>query len=284
MIKLIVSDLDDTLIHKDDHLPEAIVDLAKTLKSSGVDFTFATGRMPYRAINFANDIGLTVPFVANNGSILYCNGEMVYAKKLYAGLLKDIIERYMQENPEFTVLFSYEDRERPLKVTQWIRDRFYKYPGYSEPLGCGNDVWNQDVHKVYVVDEQRTGSIGRLARELKSMTDVVSCYQYGEFSMEIVADNCSKATGVERLIQLMHCSKEEVMAIGDHTKVYTTTGACLLIKAGSDDFITGCPKVYVAETSTWTAATVRVRALAGDDASSWSETAKISCNALFHAK
>ncbi len=217
MIKLIVSDLDDTLIHKDDHLPEAIVDLAKTLKSSGVDFTFATGRMPYRAINFANDIGLTVPFVANNGSILYCNGEMVYAKKLYAGLLKDIIERYMQENPEFTVLFSYEDRERPLKVTQWIRDRFYKYPGYSEPLGCGNDVWNQDVHKVYVVDEQRTGSIGRLARELKSMTDVVSCYQYGEFSMEIVADNCSKATGVERLIQLMHCSKEEVMAIGDHT-------------------------------------------------------------------
>ena len=35
--------------------------------------------------------------------------------------------------------------------------------------------------------------------------------------MEIVADNCSKATGVERLIQLMHCSKEEVMAIGDHT-------------------------------------------------------------------
>ena len=215
MIKLIVSDLDDTLIHKDDHLPEAIVDLAKTLKSSGVDFTFATGRMPYRAINFANDIGLTVPFVANNGSILYCNGEMVYAKKLYAGLLKDIIERYMQENPEFTVLFSYEDRERPLKVTQWIRDRFYKYPGYSEPLGCGNDVWNQDVHKVYVVDEQRTGSIGRLARELKSMTDVVSCYQYGEFSVEIVADNIPEGYS----LTLIDGALEVVMNQGD---VYTT--------------------------------------------------------------
>lgn len=76
----------------------------------------------------------------------------------------------------------------------------------------------------------------------------------------------------------------EITKADGSSKVYTTTGACLLIKAGSDDFITGCPKVYVAETSTWTAATVRVRALVGDDASSWSETAKISCNALFHTK
>lgn len=216
MIKLIVSDLDDTLIHKDDHLPETIIDLAKALKESGIYFTFATGRMPYRAINFANDISLTIPFVANNGSILYCNGEMVYVKKLHALLLKDIIKRYMEENSEFTVLFSYEDRERPLRVTQWIRERFYKYPGYSEPLECDDSVWNQDVHKIYVVDEQRTGSIGRLAKELKSMTDIVSCYQYGEFSMEIVADDCSKATGVERLIKYIGCGRESVMAIGDH--------------------------------------------------------------------
>lgn len=76
----------------------------------------------------------------------------------------------------------------------------------------------------------------------------------------------------------------EITKADGSSKVYTTTGACLLIKAGSDDFITGCPKVYVAEASTWTAATVRVRALAGDDASNWSETAKISCNALFHTK
>lgn len=217
MIKLIVSDLDDTLIHKDDHLSEEVIALVKRLNEQGVNFTFATGRMPYRAINFANDIGLQIPFVANNGSILYCNGQMVCAKKLHAPDLKEIIQRYMAENDEFTVLFSYEDRERPLRVTHWIQDRFYKYPGYSEPLGCDDSVWEQDVHKIYVVDEQRTGSVGRLAKELKGLTDLVSCYQYGEFSMEIVASDCSKATGVKRLIQYMNCTKEEVMAVGDHT-------------------------------------------------------------------
>ena len=35
--------------------------------------------------------------------------------------------------------------------------------------------------------------------------------------MEIVAEGCSKASGVERLIEYMNLTKDEVMAIGDHT-------------------------------------------------------------------
>ena len=54
---------------------------------------------------------------------------------------------------------------------------------------------------------------------------------------------------------------------------YTTSGPCLYEK-------TDCPKVYVADTSTWESATVRVRAVAGDDAGAWSEAEKISCNAI----
>lgn len=56
---------------------------------------------------------------------------------------------------------------------------------------------------------------------------------------------------------------------------YTTSGPCLYEK-------TDCPKVYVADTSTWESATVRVRAVAGEDAGAWSEAVKISCNAFHH--
>lgn len=217
MIKLVVSDLDDTLIHKDDHLSDRVIAQINELIDHGVNFTFATGRMPYRAINFANDIDLKIPFVANNGSILFREGKIVYSKMLNAKLLHGKIQKYMDDNPEFTVLFSYEDRERPLRVTKWIADRFHKYPGYNEPLGCDSSVWDQEVHKIYVVDDLRTGSIGMLAKELKAMPELVSCYQYGEFSMEIVAAGCSKATGVAQLIEYMGYTKDEVMAVGDHT-------------------------------------------------------------------
>lgn len=217
MIKLVVSDLDDTLIHKETHLaPDVITEIQK-LRNAGVGFTFATGRMPYRAFTFAEDISLDIPFVANNGSILYCQGKNIYEKKFLASELKDAIQKYMDADSEFTVLYSYSDRERPLRITSWIAARLNKYPGYNEPLGCDDSVWDQSVHKIYVVDENRTGAIGKLAAELKAMEDKVSCFQYGEFSMEIVAAGCSKASGVARLIEHMGYSKDEVMAIGDHT-------------------------------------------------------------------
>lgn len=41
-----------------------------------------------------------------------------------------------------------------------------------------------------------------------------------------------------------------------------------------------CPKVYVHETDSWTAATVCVRAVAGETVSEWSESVSIGCNAI----
>lgn len=41
-----------------------------------------------------------------------------------------------------------------------------------------------------------------------------------------------------------------------------------------------CPKIYIEDTHTWTAATVQVRAKVGDLTSDWSEAVKISCNKL----
>ncbi len=217
MLKLIVSDLDDTLIHKDEHLSNEVVEMVRLLQKRGIGFTFATGRMPYRTLNYAEDISLKLPFVANNGSILFQDRVMVFCEKLSTQPLRETIQTYMEQDPEFTVLFSYEDRERPLRATHWIREREYKYPGYNEPLGYEDGVWDQEVHKIYVVDEGRSGRIGRLAQTLKARPALASCFQYGEFSMEIVAPDTSKATGVQRLIQYMGYDQREVMAIGDHT-------------------------------------------------------------------
>lgn len=216
-VKMIVCDIDDTLVHKELHLSEKIIQTIKLLKEKGVYFTFATGRMPYRVDVFEKEAELTIPYVANNGSILYADGKIVYSKMLKASLLKDTIRKYMKENPEFTVIFSYEDRECPIRRTSWINERLHKYKGYDQTLGDTDDVWEQEVHKVYILDDERTGLISRVAKELDSLGGGFSYFQYGEYSMEIVSEGCSKASGVERLIEYMNLNKEDVMAIGDHT-------------------------------------------------------------------
>ena len=153
-IKMVVCDIDDTLVHKEVHLSQDIINTIQKLKEKGIYFTFATGRMPYRVEVFEKEADLQIPYVANNGSILYSNGKIIYSKMLKASLLRDSLRKFMQEDPEFTVIFSYEDRERPVRRTPWIEARLHKYKGYDETLGDTDDVWNQEVHKVYVLDDR----------------------------------------------------------------------------------------------------------------------------------
>lgn len=66
----------------------------------------------------------------------------------------------------------------------------------------------------------------------------------------------------------------EVIKADGTVLTYTASSNSLMVKNST------CPKMYVEATSTWTAATVRVRALAGDTVGNWSDTAKIGCDQL----
>lgn len=66
----------------------------------------------------------------------------------------------------------------------------------------------------------------------------------------------------------------EVVKADGTVKTYTASTNFLMVKSST------CPKVYIESTSTWTAATVRVRAIAGDSIGEWSDAAKIGCDAI----
>ena len=75
-------------------------------------------------------------------------------------------------------------------------------------------------------------------------------------------------------VENAECYEIELTQADGSVKNYTSSSNTLMVK------ITTCPKVYTESTSTWTAATVRVRAIAGDSVGEWSAAAKISCDAI----
>lgn len=66
----------------------------------------------------------------------------------------------------------------------------------------------------------------------------------------------------------------EVTKADGEILTYTSTSATLMVKNSK------CPKVYVEDTSTWTAAVVRVRAVTDDALGDWSEGKKIGCDMI----
>lgn len=66
----------------------------------------------------------------------------------------------------------------------------------------------------------------------------------------------------------------EVVKADGPVLTYTSSTNSLMVKNMA------CPKVYIESASTWTAATVQVRAIAGDAVGAWNATAKIGCDAI----
>lgn len=64
-----------------------------------------------------------------------------------------------------------------------------------------------------------------------------------------------------------------IKANGEIT-TYTTTETMLYLTSAE------CPKVYIEDTRTWAAATVRVMAVTGTNVSNWSAGVKIGCDML----
>ena len=69
-LKLIVSDLDGTLLDGSNQIGKESQKLIKSLLAKGMRFTFATGRLHSAAIEHANLLGLKTPIITLDGSMI----------------------------------------------------------------------------------------------------------------------------------------------------------------------------------------------------------------------
>ena len=77
MIRLVVCDIDCTLIDKDEVLPKEAILLKSRLKEKGVYFSLATGRTESLAEKYVNALDLEIPYVATNGATVVLKDKVV---------------------------------------------------------------------------------------------------------------------------------------------------------------------------------------------------------------
>ena len=74
-LKLIVADLDGTLLRNDAGISERTECLIKELKNKGVLFTFASGRLHSALSNYAEQLDLKIPIISLDGCLIKINGD-----------------------------------------------------------------------------------------------------------------------------------------------------------------------------------------------------------------
>lgn len=218
--RLIVSDLDGTLLRDDHRLSEYTKAVIHKAEARGIEVMLATGRIFGGGLKFAKELNLNTPILACNGALIKeAAGKLLYGKPLKKNTLEDII-RFLTD--------------RNLTFHCYGENTFYtkKLVGHLVSLYAFNNnlpeeerfpmveidpmelVKTEDIYKVLVhcEDESDKKELYERLSEIPGAFVTVSW----EDTFDVTADGVSKSAAIDRYARERGIQPSEIICFGDN--------------------------------------------------------------------
>lgn len=215
MIKLVVSDLDNTLLDKNNKINDQTLILLKECLSKGIFIVLGTGRLYQSAKIYKDMIGEDTYIICYNGSLIVDNKDkIVFSKNLDVGLMKKIVDFCKLKN---LYCQFYEDGKILVEqVTDETRiDPDLKNVNAIEAIDFDLYDFKPSPKAMIVVDPNLLGVYQEELRDF--LDDEVYIAQSQNYLIEIMPKDVDKGKSLEYLCHKLNIKPSEVMAIGDNT-------------------------------------------------------------------
>ncbi len=217
MYKLVVLDIDGTLVNSDKIITEKTKEYIKKATEKGAKIIIASGRTPYGILPLAKEIELE----KIGGYILAYNGGMCINCETMEVLYETDIA-----HTEMPKIYEYA-KEHNIPLMTYNKDNLYisteetKYIELEARLNNLKVIKSDDFVKDITFDFPKTlftddGEI--LAKHepiIREMLPHLEVFRSEPFFLEICPPNIHKATGIAKVIEILGIKQEEVIAIGD---------------------------------------------------------------------
>lgn len=216
MIKMILSDIDGTLLNNKHQVTEKTKKEIQRVVGSGIPFIPVSARMPEAIMPIINDIGVTVPMVCYNGAlILDEEGNEIASFPMAADIAYDFCKFIETDHPHITwnVYGGHEwyaqnhDRarvEREERIVQVI----------STPASLEDIKTMKVVHKILLMGAKEDMDL--IEGPLKKKYPSLSIARSSDILLEVMNQGIDKGIAVDILYKHYHLTKEEVVAFGDN--------------------------------------------------------------------
>ncbi len=106
--KLLVFDLDGTILGKKSNISNKMIELCSILKKQDILFTIATGRSSKPALNYANILGIEIPIICLGGSLIInpINNKIIRETKIDKKISQRFLKTLDQEKYEPALYFG----------------------------------------------------------------------------------------------------------------------------------------------------------------------------------
>ena len=211
-IKLIVADLDGTLLKSDKSLDDNIKDV---ISGQDYKFTIASGRSMVLVKKFISELNIDLPYITNNGAEIYQNDACV---KQYS--IPDDEVRFILNLVQKFDLECHANAENCIYTMGKIdlilpfRKRFEGVLPIVDNASI-NAVCANTINKIMCIDKD-LNKIEKFAKKINLYCEHVHCERAEGNAFVIVNRQASKGKALKNLIELLHISSEEVIVFGDN--------------------------------------------------------------------
>lgn len=220
MYRLIVSDLDGTLLRDDHTISEYTKSVIRKVSEQGIEFMLATGRIFGGARKYARELNLNTPILACNGALIKeAAGELLYGRPLPEDTLEEIFRQLTDRNIYF---HCYAEESFYTKKIEGSLASFYSFNSAQpqedrfpmveiEPMEL---IGKEAVYKVLAryEDEVDRKALYDCLKEIPGTSVTVSWLN----SFDICADQVSKSSAIDRYAREKGIEPSEIICFGDN--------------------------------------------------------------------
>jgi Cof subfamily protein (haloacid dehalogenase superfamily) len=219
-IKLLVSDIDGTLITNDNQISELTKQLIKSLQKKDIYFSLASQRVHSSVVPLAKELNIHIPYLSLNGALIQDNeGKVILNKSV---IDRKYVEKALRLAEKFYVKIAlcYNERIVYTEDNSVIKD-FMTRLGTTYTLVKSYDNYLDNVLEIIMSGNDRK-NMKYIHKKMHPPFGLYLKVKYsrsqsfqGVYNIEILRKGANKNTGLKILTRYLKIKKNEVMVFGD---------------------------------------------------------------------
>lgn len=213
MYKIVVSDLDGTLLDSNHRISDYSKKIIKELKSKGVKFILATGRHHLDTVVIAEEIKNDFYLITNNGAKVLYENESVFTYFISEKIVRELLDFETSEKISKNIFTE----------TEWYTDRYIptfmnKHIGSAcEPNETDLNSVKERVIKFFFMGEN-SNEIQEIEEKLKSnklYCENLTVSTSEKYCLEVTAKGVNKGEALRKILIRENVNFSDVLAFGD---------------------------------------------------------------------
>lgn len=208
-IKLIVADLDGTLLHDDKSLDRNI---KSVLKENNIPFTFVSGRNVHIIQEYLDELNISLPYITNNGANMFLGNTCIYEWPINSNELETCLSILVKREVAF---LAYSNQIIYSVGYQEGLDTFKnRLIGKCEIIEDAKvaDILKDSIFKVVMIHPKMES----VKEQLNSACDKTVCMQSEGSIYTLTNKDSTKGKTLKKLLEYLNIKPNSVLAFGDN--------------------------------------------------------------------